>query len=199
VKLGSNVSIVSDASILVRDMAGDAATEAASRINPSEDQLRQIDEPAGDNTWHDVPDMSSGNIRHQIKSTVSKKTPVDKGDLEAARDNAQENQGDSQASAIAGASTLKDRASANIPEDQKNKPREARERTKNYLSKKMPQERREQTIWRLKKLVIEIQGHPDCKLPLIPSCQCILTVPQINRPSPLFSTLRRPTEVTLAQ
>ena len=144
-------------------MAGDAASEAAGRINPSEDQLRQIDEPAGDNTWHDVPDMSSGNIKNQIKSTVNKNTPVDKNDLDAARANAEQNQGDSQASALAGASTLKDRASANIPEDQKDKARESREKTKNYLSKKMPEERREQTIWRLKKLVVEIQGHPDCK------------------------------------
>jgi hypothetical protein len=28
----------------------------------------------------------------------------------------------------------------------------------------MPQERRDRTIWRLRKMVVEIQGHPDCKL-----------------------------------
>jgi hypothetical protein len=32
------------------------------------------------------------------------------------------------------------------------------------LKDKMPQERREQTIWRLKKMVVEIQGHQDCEL-----------------------------------
>jgi hypothetical protein len=158
---------VNDATILIRDMAGDAASEATTRVKPSEDQLRQIDEPAGDNTWHDVPDMSAGNIRNQIKSTVNKKTPVDKNDLDASRTDAQQNQGDAQASAIAGASTLKDRASANVPDEQKEKAKqkaqEKREKTKNYLSKKMPEERREQTIWRLKKLVVEIQGHPDCE------------------------------------
>jgi len=35
--------------------------------------------------------------------------------------------------------------------------------TKEYLSDKIPKERREQTIWRLKKMVIEVQGHADCK------------------------------------
>lgn len=28
----------------------------------------------------------------------------------------------------------------------------------------MPKERRDQTIWRLKRMIVEIQGHNDCKL-----------------------------------
>lgn len=39
--------------------------------------------------------------------------------------------------------------------------REYAEKTKNYLSDKVPKERREQIIWRLKKMVIEVQGHAD--------------------------------------
>lgn len=35
--------------------------------------------------------------------------------------------------------------------------------TKEYLSDKVPKERREQIIWRLKKMIIEVQGHADCK------------------------------------
>lgn len=35
--------------------------------------------------------------------------------------------------------------------------------TKGYLSEKIPKERREQAIWRLKKMVIEVQGHADCR------------------------------------
>ena len=31
------------------------------------------------------------------------------------------------------------------------------------MSEKVPKERREQAIWRLKKMIIEIQGHADCK------------------------------------
>lgn len=39
------------------------------------------------------------------------------------------------------------------------------QQAKEYLSEKVPKERREQAIWRLKKMVIEIQGHSDCKCP----------------------------------
>jgi hypothetical protein len=180
---------VNDATILIRDIAGDAAQKAASKVNPTQEQLSQIDQPADDNTWHDVPNMSAGNIKQQLKNTYSKKAPINKGDVQdvagdasqaahpsgsrdpadtAALVNQDQQQGtisglDAQSGLQNGAATLRQRASDNIPEDKKNKARQTRERTKNYLGSKMPQERREQTIWRLKKLVIEIQGHPDCR------------------------------------
>ncbi|KAK0128409.1 hypothetical protein ONS95_000382 [Cadophora gregata] len=179
--------LLNDATILIRDIAGDAASNAANKINPNEDDLAQIDKPADDNTWHDVPDMSAGNIKKQVKSTYSKQTPLHQEDLKAAAGDAsqaahpdgsrdpadtaalaqrdQEQGTNSGVDAGAGlqnaASTLKQRASENVPEETKEKGRKTREQTKNYLSKKMPQERREQTIWRLKKLVVECQGHPD--------------------------------------
>lgn len=179
--------LLNDATILIRDIAGDAASNAANKINPNEDDLAQIDKPADDNTWHDVPDMSAGNIKKQVKSTYSKQTPLHQEDLKVAAGDANQaahpdgsrdptdtaalaqrdqqqgiNSGvDGQAGAQNAASTLKQRASENVPEETKEKGRKTREQTKNYLSKKMPQERREQTIWRLKKLVVECQGHPD--------------------------------------
>jgi hypothetical protein len=180
---------VNDATILIRDIAGDAAQKAATKVNPTDEQLGQIDQPADDNTWHDVPDMSTGSIKQQLKNTYSKNAPVDRGDLQdaagdatqaahpsdsrdpadaAALANQDQQQGtnsglDAQSGVQTGAATLRQRASENIPDDKKDKARQTRERTKNYLGSKMPQERREQTIWRLKKLVVEIQGHPDCK------------------------------------
>ena len=55
----------------------------------------------------------------------------------------------------------------------KNKTQEVADKAKNYLSDKIPKERRDQTIWRLKKMIIEIQGHADCKpsFTLMP-CHC---------------------------
>lgn len=180
---------MNDAVILVRDIAGDAATKAAGKVNPSEDQLNQIDKPADDNTWHDVPDMSAGNIKQQIKSQYNQNKPVSGQDVRDAAGNASQaahpdgsrdptdtaalagqdqryggaSGVDAQSGAQNGAATLKQRASENVDEDTKQKGRETRDRTKKYLSSKMPEERREQTIWRLKKLVVECQGHPDCK------------------------------------
>jgi hypothetical protein len=181
---------VNDATILIRDIAGDAAQKAASKVNPSDDQLSQIDKPADDNTWHDPPNISAGNIKQRLKSSISKKTPLDKGDLrDAAGDASQaahpsdsrdpvdtaalaqrdQQSGtasglDAQSGLQNGAATLRQRAFDNIPEEHKDRARQTKERTKNYLSNKMPEERRNQTIWRLKKMVVEIQDHPDCKL-----------------------------------
>lgn len=72
---------------------------------------------------------------------------------------------DPKSGAQAGAATLKNRVSENMDEDQKQKMREYRERTREYFKNKVPRERREQIIYRLKKMVVEIQGHSDCKLP----------------------------------
>ena len=174
-------------------MAGDAAQKAANKVNPSDEALAQIDKPAEDNTWHDTPDVSTGRLKNQMKDTFNKKTPLTTQDLRHAAGDATETaqpddsrdpadvarQGardqyhgkdsgvDATSGIQSGISTLKDRASNNIDDDTKDKIKDTKnatqERTKNYLKQKMPEERRDQTIWRLKKMVVEIQGHPDCK------------------------------------
>ncbi len=67
--------------------------------------------------------------------------------------------------AVAAADTLKHRVNENVDQETKDKARdkhnEYRERTREYFSRKMPQERRDQTVWRLKKMVLECQQHPD--------------------------------------
>jgi hypothetical protein len=176
---------VSDATILLRSIAGDAATKTASKVQPPEHQLDQLDQPAEDNTWHEVPDMSRSNLKNQISS----KAPFGKKEVQQAVGDASEaahpsgtrdpaatadlaaqdqQQGtasgvDARAGASAGLDTLKGHASGSVPDEKKNQAKEYRARTQNYLKGKMPQERREQTIWRLKKMVVEIQGHQDCE------------------------------------
>lgn len=164
--------LLNDASILLRDVAGDAATSAAGKLNPSEDALAQIDQPAEDNTWHDVPDLSRENIRKQATGVYNKNKPFNRDQATAAAqqgaDHAQ-GQPDDQQAASAGANTavqnLQDQARTNIPDETQEKARNAKsafvQSSRNYLDKKMPQERRDQTIWRLKKMVAEIQGHGD--------------------------------------
>ncbi|KAF2746134.1 hypothetical protein M011DRAFT_468994 [Sporormia fimetaria CBS 119925] len=175
--------LLSDASILLRDIAGDAATKTANKVNPTEDQLSQIDHPAEDNTWHEVPDMSRSNIKGTFKQNLpigkkdakniagdasqaahpqGSRDPADTAQL-GAQDQAQgTNQG---VDARAGYETAKQAISENIPEEDKQRARETkdrqRERFNNYLRGKMPRERRDQTIWRLKKMIVEIQGHQD--------------------------------------
>lgn len=65
---------------------------------------------------------------------------------------------------IASASIAENQSTVESTTSTKSKTKEYADKTKNYLSEKVPKERREQTIWRLKKMIIEIQGHADCKL-----------------------------------
>lgn len=149
--------------------------------------MERLDEPAPDNTWHDAPDLSKDNLKSQFQSKV----PVGKGDVKQAagdvtqaanpdgsrdpRDAAQQAQQDAQQgnkstnldlnnAAQTAQAKAKKAVDENVDEDQKQKAREYRERTNNYFKNKVPKERREQTIYRLKKMVVEIQGHSDCML-----------------------------------
>ncbi|KAJ4372587.1 hypothetical protein N0V86_007949 [Didymella sp. IMI 355093] len=171
--------LLSDATTLLRDIAGDAAQNTANKVKPSEDELNQIDRPAEDNTWHENPDMSKGNL----KETMRQKMPIGRQDVKQAagdanqaahpdgsrdpRDTAQLGAHEGQTgnntgmNAQAGVQQGKEQLKAKIPEEDQEKVRARRDQFNNYLKGKMPQERREQTIWRLKKMVVEVQGHSD--------------------------------------
>ena len=174
---------MSDATLLLRDIAGDAAQHAATRINPSEDALKNIDAPAEDNTWHDVPNLSPAQLKAQARDKYNQNKPFSKGDVKDAAGDAQasatgtrdpveasqyanETGGDgvdARSGANAAVGNLRNTASANVPDETKDQAKDYKNRTKNYVSGKVPQERREQTIYRLKKMIVEIQSHSDCK------------------------------------
>lgn len=179
--------LLSDATILLRDIAGDAAQKAATKVNPSQEQLGQIDQAAEDNTWHDVPDLSRENLRNQAKAQYNKQKPFSRGDVQNAAGDATQaahpsgardpvatadlaaqeqqygtDQGvDAEGGARQGLSNLKGTAYDNVPDETQDRAREYRDRGKNYVREKLPKERRDQSIWRLKKMIVEIQGHPD--------------------------------------
>ncbi|EGU77468.1 hypothetical protein FOQG_06126 [Fusarium oxysporum f. sp. raphani 54005] len=202
--------LLSDATVLFRDMAGDAATNAAARVRPSQEQLRQIDEPAQDNVWHEAPDFSKDNLKQQAKGFYSGNPKEDAKDVAAAGINAaapgqlQQNQqanaqqgtypqvttgtetGNVPSSSVpastdaardaarqtdpqAGKSAAKQAAEAKLdnkvdPETKESilqRNEEYRRKARNYFDKKMPQERKDQTIWRLKKMILECQQHED--------------------------------------
>lgn len=170
---------VKDATVLFRDMAGDAATNAAQRVRPDQEDLAQIDHPAQDNVWHDTPDLSKdgmkgkfqdyykGNPKEDVKAAAAEGTsgahpsgssdPRDLASL-AAQDRYQTGGPSSGIDAVGGAVAAKDALKRNVNENvddetqdkARRKRDEYRQRTKDYFSRKMPQERREQTIWRLK-------------------------------------------------
>lgn len=161
--------------------------KAATKVRPDEEALRQIDEPAPNNQWHDIPGLSRDSIREQFHEKLNKNKPLDRNDLREIQENvtahadphgicdphisanrATQNQlygtagsADFASGVRAGIRDFRDRIPENIPEEHKQNVREHKERTVNFLSNKMPQERRDQVIFRLKKMVVEIQGHQD--------------------------------------
>lgn len=187
--------LLSDATILVRDIAGDAATTAAGKLNPSEDQLSQIDSPALDNTWHDVPSVAE--LKGQARGIYDKNKPFSKKD---AQDAAAQVQGAdiTQVGAQAAADNLNAKARENVPQETQDNISKSGDTTRvqarNYISKKMPKERRDQTIWRLKKMTVEIQNHPDCEQRQIHQYLITNDASQTNKPLKLFSPLPRLTE-----
>ncbi|RMY77753.1 hypothetical protein D0863_01095 [Hortaea werneckii] len=175
--------LLSDVTVLLRDIAADTAQKTADKARPNEEQMNQIDVPAEDNTWHEKPDLSKENLKNQAKSRapVGKKEakeaagdaaeaahpegsrdPTDAATL-AAKDQQEGTQSgvDAKSATTAGGKSLKNKFSENMSEEQKEKMRQYRERTNNYFKNKVPKERRDQLVFRLKKMVVEIQGHQD--------------------------------------
>ncbi|KAG0129171.1 hypothetical protein HOY82DRAFT_611140 [Tuber indicum] len=177
--------LLNDAVVLLRDIAGDAATKTASRISPTEDQLRQMDNPAPDHQWVDAPNLSRENFRSQVRSQFNQNKPVPRGEAIGSATQATDPHGsrdtrdattrtthderknrdagglDASSGIRGGAEEVRQRAQDNVPEGQKQRVPEHMERASNYMQNKMPQERREQVIFRLKKMVVEIQSHQD--------------------------------------
>ncbi|KAI0481320.1 hypothetical protein GGR56DRAFT_629789 [Xylariaceae sp. FL0804] len=164
--------LLQDASTLLRDMAGDAATKTASKVKPSEQDLSQIDHPAEDNVWHDKPDFSRDTLKNQVQGLYKGDPAQDAKDVARSGAGTAQQSGDAQGAASTAADRAQERFEANVPEDQRQDGKELgqkaketnaayRARVKQYLSQKVPAERRDQTIWRLKKMILECQQHPD--------------------------------------
>ncbi|EWC48575.1 hypothetical protein DRE_01797 [Drechslerella stenobrocha 248] len=183
--------LLNDSMILLRFIASDAAQNAGGRLQPSQEQLAQIDTPAQENTWHEAPNLSRGAIQERAKSAFNKKAPVNTNDVQQAVGDAtaaahpsgsrdphalagqvveeQQRGAPTSINAQAGVNAALNRLDANKDNQKLHEQEEKfdertdeyKRRAQDYLRGKMPQERRDQTIYRLKKMVVEIQGHED--------------------------------------
>ena len=108
-------------------------------------------------------------MKNQAKTKYNEQKPFSRSDVKQAGENVAQtgrhgdsNQATGQANAAA--NDLREKASANMPEETKQRATKVKEQGHEYFNKKMPKERREQTLFRLKKMIVEIQSHPDCRL-----------------------------------
>ncbi|KEY69021.1 hypothetical protein S7711_03322 [Stachybotrys chartarum IBT 7711] len=168
--------LLQDATTLLRDIAGDAAVNTATKVRPSDESLSQIDRPAEDNTWHDKPDFSKEKLRKQAKNIYGGDPRQDAHDVAQAGKNAgnvntsdprsnDPNAVDQNAAQGAVRDTLnqkvQDKMDPEVKQSVKQRNEEYRRRTREYFNKKVPHERKENVIFRLKKMILECQQHPD--------------------------------------
>jgi hypothetical protein len=170
--------LLNDATVLLRDIAGDAATNAASKVRPNEDQLAQIDQPAEANTWHEKPDLSKESIRQKAQAAYGGDIKKDAQDVANQTARAAEpatrdpNAVDRAVVGNTAVNAVQQKVDERVDPKTKENAKETKEainarkeeyriKTKEYLNKKMPQERKEQVIFRLKKMILECQQHPD--------------------------------------
>lgn len=173
--------LLEDLLLLVRDMAAEGASKVTSKLRPDQHRFDKIDEPAPDHTWHEKP-PSLGKMKdilrpkaqearnqtqtlfgqaQQEAQDVEKVSPsvYDQSDPQGA------DRGDIDSATNVELQTAEQHLSGHIPDEHKDQARHVIESTKNqakdYLKEKIPQERRENTIVRLKMMVAEIQQHED--------------------------------------
>ena len=152
---------VQDSTILLRDIASDAATAAADRVRPSEEQLAEMDKPAEDNTWLEKPEFSKEALRKQAQNIYGgnpKQDAQDVTQVAAAEE-------DRAAAQQAAKDVAQAKAGENVDDETKEKIRqrneEYRRKARDYFNKKLPQERKDQLVFRLKKMILECQQHAD--------------------------------------
>ncbi|EED14903.1 conserved hypothetical protein [Talaromyces stipitatus ATCC 10500] len=165
--------LLSDAVVLLRDIAGDAASKAATKLRPDENALSQIDQPAEENVWYEKPDINKDALKAQFKEQTDRLKPAANAATSSAtggREDAPVSEIDARAGASAVKETLQQSAERNVPPEDREQAQRIRDqaqavsseysnRTKEFLASKMPPERRDQVVWRLKKMIVEIQGH----------------------------------------
>ncbi len=176
-------------------MVGDAATNVASKVRPSDEALASIDRPAEDNTWHDAPDFSKANVKSQIQNVYKGDPKNDAREAASTTTSAAQTQ-DGRVDPSGATQTLANQVNARIPDEKKENVKQSanetaqayRARTKEYLSKKMPEERRERTIWRLK-VSWDLNHWRICVLTIIRKwCSNANSTPTIRKLSPRYLT-----------
>jgi hypothetical protein len=155
--------LLEDMSLLLRDMAADGASRATQKIRPDQERLDKIDEPAPDHTWYEAP-PSVREMKESMKSQFRSAQDQTQQASGIVNDASHSATGQSDAQEAGGPAA--DENANQSPHDDIDQTRDAAYNTKsqikNYLKRKiLPHERRDKTIYRLKKMVIEIQRHED--------------------------------------
>ncbi|KAG8861957.1 hypothetical protein FRB96_002400 [Tulasnella sp. 330] len=194
--------LLSDASVIGRDLFARGAIKTAEKIGPSEQELRHVDEAAppdqfetsqnqnavggqnagiskDPNTGVNQAGVAGMTVTHDPNTgnvtvvnpdgTQQSAASAANNAANIAQDHLQQTQEAMSAENPDGTKrSLKDRMKAGItsvkdrvPEEHKQRANEQMQQAKNFLREEFPEERRDQYIYRLKKVIVECQKHDD--------------------------------------
>jgi len=182
--------LLSDVTVLGRDVAADAAQNAANKARPHEDSLRNADEPGPDSQWigpdgekrgpHDrVPDTGIGAKVDQAKqkkeevkqdarqqAEEQRQRSEQRANNEVDPNNREQQQQVAREEAGGAADRAKGLANKHLPDSMnrdnlRGTAQNQVNQTKDYFKDKFPEERRDKFIYRLKKVIAEQQKHDD--------------------------------------
>lgn len=158
---GEARKLINDLGLIGRDMFADAASFTANKARPKEEKLNQVDEPAPDNAFHD--DIPNALKKEKYDEQINDVKGIAQERADAAQANADPNatQEENQNVAVNQATAAKNQLADKIPEKHKEIAKEHKDKTVNYLKETFPEERRDQFIYRLKKVLVECQKHKD--------------------------------------
>ncbi|KAI0999577.1 hypothetical protein K3495_g8621 [Podosphaera aphanis] len=152
--------LLKDTSIILRDITSDTAQKAVNFVNPSNEEMMQVDDAAASSTWHDIPRINGGKLKETLRSSTSGRN--------AFRPATSSSQGGSIQSESGFNVRIPGNDMSDVTDDSPHNSSDVRaggfgklDKTRSYLSGKLPPQRREKTIFRIKKLIVECQEHPD--------------------------------------
>ena len=158
---GEARKLFSDLGIIGRDIFADAAQFAAGKVRPDEERLASADQPAPDNEFHEeVPELVK---KDQLAAQAEEARIASQNKAQEAANSIDPNASDEQKKQAAAEqlADAKNKLLAKVPEKHKEIAKEHKDKTLNYLKETFPEERRDQFIYRLKKVLVECQRHKD--------------------------------------
>ncbi|QRW17273.1 hypothetical protein RhiXN_05275 [Rhizoctonia solani] len=177
--------LLSDFGIIGRDLFARGASKALDATRPTEEQLAHVDDAAPSDQWKSTEGRVVGPNE---TPTLQVKNPAGNGDIQhhphegttvgSAEEGAVKAEGDAHArevqARVEGApdeekgevakKSLREKIMGvrdRIPQEHKDRANEQYDKTRDFLRDEFPEERRDQFIYRMKKVIVECQKHDD--------------------------------------
>jgi hypothetical protein len=163
--------ILSDFSVIGRDILARTASHAAERVRPEQDALSKVDRPAPSDHFEAAGSSQAGlngTSEDQVRSASQTADDVQHSEVTEAKAVTDDTvdadaEGDTKKAGLTGRlQNLKNGLSDLVPQEHKEEARNQVEKGRKVLAEDyFPEDRRDQFIYRIKKAILECQKHDD--------------------------------------